>query len=103
MTVGNLARRVGQNVAAAAIVALVGMMATPQPAHAISDGAAVGLGVGAFALGSALAARPYYGGYGYYGYPGYYYAPPPAYYAPPPVYYRPRSCWDPYYGRYYAC
>ena len=104
MTFGNLARRVGQSAAAAALVGLVGVTAAPQPAHALGTGAAVGLGIGAFALGSALAARPYYGGgYGYYGYPGYYYAPPPAYYAPPPAYYAPRSCWDPYYQRYYAC
>ena len=28
--------------------------------------------------------------------------PPPGYYPPAPAYY-PRNCWDPYYGRYYAC
>jgi hypothetical protein len=48
---------------------------------------AIGIGVGAFALGSALgaAANPYYG-YGYYPY-GYY--TPPAYYYPPAYGYYP--------------
>ena len=57
-------------------------------------------------LGTALgaASRPYgpsYAPYGYgYGYP----APAPVYYPPPAPYYPPaRSCWDPYYARYYAC
>ena len=90
--------------AAAAILGAVGFATTPQPAHAgISTGAAVGLGLGAFALGSALSA-PYYG-YpgGYYGYPGYAY---PTYYYPQPApypYYAPRSCWSPYYRTYVAC
>jgi hypothetical protein len=75
----------------------------------IDTGAAVGLGLGSFALGTAFGAasnpyyRPYPYGYYYPGAPVYYYPPPPAYY-PPPVYYPPvRSCWDPYYARYYAC
>ena len=72
-----------------------------KPAHAIDAGTAVGIGLGSFALGSALGsaprANPYYYPYGYY-------YPAPAYYAPPPAYYYPpRSCWDPYYRRYYAC
>lgn len=104
MTLSNLAARAGRGVAAAAILGLVGMTAAPQPAHAVSPGAAVGIGLGALAVGTALgtgAANPYY--YGYYGYPyGYYYPPAPAYY-PAPSYYAPRSCWDPYYRRYYAC
>jgi hypothetical protein len=71
----------------------------------ISNGAAVGLGLGSFALGTAVGSaanpynNPYYNPYGYY-------PPPPAgYYAPPaPAYsYPQRSCWDPYYRRYYAC
>jgi len=64
----------------------------------ISSGAAVGLGLGSFALGTVVgsaAARPY--GYSPYGY----YAPAPAYYAPPPVAYR--TCWYPQYGGYFAC
>lgn len=77
-------------------------MTLPQPAQArVSDGWAAAIGVGSFALGAAAARGAY--GYGY-GYPAYY-APAPAYYYPPaPAYYQaPRSCWDPYYQRYYAC
>jgi hypothetical protein len=88
--------------ATAAVALIVGVTVAPRPAHAVSPGAAVGIGLGAFALGSVLASPYYYGypGYGYY--PGYYY--PPAYY-PPAAYYSPypRSCWNPYYGRYYPC
>jgi hypothetical protein len=89
-------------VIAVAALSAIGLMTTPKAVDAggISPGAAVGIGLGAFALGTAAgaSAAPYYG------YPGYY-APPPAYYYPPaPAYYAPpRSCWDPYYGRYYAC
>jgi hypothetical protein len=88
---------------AAVAGALVGAAAltAPTPAHAISNGAAVGLGLGALALGTALGAGAYPGGYyapyGYYP-QGYYYPPAPAYYPP-----APRTCWDPYYRRYYAC
>ena len=89
---------------ASAVLAGVGVATMAPPAHAISTGEAVGIGVGSFALGSVLAARPY----GYNAYPpaGYYpYQPAPAYYppAPAPYYPAPRSCWDPYYQRYYAC
>lgn len=75
---------------------------TLRPAQAIDAGTAVGIGLGSFALGSALGstANPYYNPY-YYPY-GYYAYPAPAYYPPAP-YYPPRSCWDPYYRRYYAC
>jgi hypothetical protein len=72
-------------------------------------GEAAAIGLGSFALGSALgagAANPYGGYYGGYAYPygGYYPAPAaPAYYPPPTPYYTPRSCWDSYYRRYYAC
>jgi hypothetical protein len=63
----------------------------------ISPGAAVGLGLGSFALGTAIGsgafARPYGYPYGYY---------PPAYYAPPPVY-PYRTCWYPQFNGYYAC
>ncbi len=85
-------------VTASALLSAVTATMTPRTADAgggVSPGAAVGIGLGAFALGT-LAARPYYGPYGYY--PGAYYPPPPAYYP-----YAPRSCWDPYYQRYYAC
>lgn len=58
----------------------------------------MGLGLGAFALGTALATPYSYPG-AYYGYPpGYYYPPAPGYYYPPP-----RSCWSPYWGRYVPC
>jgi hypothetical protein len=92
--------RAGRRLAgAAAILGAVGMAAAPQPAHALGPGAAVGIGLGAFALGSVLAAPYYYYGYpGYYGYPAYYYPPPAPYYPP-----YPRSCWNPYYRTYVAC
>jgi len=90
----------------AAILAAIGLTTVPRPADAgggwggggISPGAAVGLGLGAFALGSVLA-NPYYNPYPYG-----YYPPAPAYYYPPAAYYPPpRSCWSPFYGYYYAC
>lgn len=77
--------KVGRGLAlATALVAGVAFTAAPRPAHALSTGAAVGIGLGAFALGSALGAAPYYGyPYGYYppAYPAYPYAP--AYYPYP--------------------
>jgi hypothetical protein len=102
--IGGFAGGMGRLFGAAAIVGVVGLASAPQPAHAVSPGAAVGIGLGAFALGSILASPYYYPGY----YPGYYY-PPPAYYyppAPPPAYYpayQARSCWSPYYRQYVAC
>ena len=107
MTLGNLFGRIGRGLAfAAAILAAVGLTTTSRPAHAggIGPGAAVGIGLGAFALGSALgaAANPYYNPYYYpYSY-SYYYPQAPAYYPSTP-YYPQRSCWDGYYRRYYAC
>lgn len=103
MSLGNLFTRTGRGLATAgAIFAAVGLTTAPQPAHALSPAAGVGIGLGAFAAGTALgaAANPYYNPY-YYPY-GYYYPPAPAYYPAAP-YYQPRSCWDPYYRRYYAC
>src|SRR6202035_933874 len=90
---------------AAAILAAIGLTTVPRPADAggIGPGAAVGIGLGAFALGSVLANpyynNPYYYPYGYYGY----YPPAPAYYPPAAYYPPPRSCWNPYYRSYYAC
>ncbi len=109
MTLGNLFARTGRGlVIGAAILAAVGLTSAPRPAHAIDAGAAVGLGLGSLALGTMLGAasnpyyNPYYNPYGYY-YPApAYYPTAPAYYPATP-YYPPRSCWDPYYGRYYAC
>jgi hypothetical protein len=71
-------------VVGAALLAAVGI-ARPRPAHALGTGAAVGIGLGAFALGSAVgaSANPYYG-------PSYYgpnYGPTPGYYYAPPGYY----------------
>ena len=88
-----------RNLAAAAAIAGVVAIAAPTPAEAwVSNGAAVGIGLGSLALGTMVgsaAANPY--GYNPYGY----YAPAPAYYAPPPVAYR--TCWYPQYGGYFAC
>jgi len=97
MVSSNRVGRTGRMLAlGTAVVAAIGF-ATPQPAHALSTGAAVGIGLGAAALGTAVgaaAANPYYNGY--YAYPAYGYAP--AYGAPPP-----RSCWSPYYRQYVPC
>jgi hypothetical protein len=94
-------------------VALAAAFAAP-PAQAqwhhhggISTGAAVGIGLGSFALGTALgsaAAYPYYGGYGYGNpYAGYGYSYP-AYSSYSPAYssygYAPYS--RGYYGSSYA-
>jgi hypothetical protein len=112
MTVNRFFRKTSRALAVAAgVLAAIGLTTVPRPADAgggwgeggISPGAAVGLGLGAFALGSVLS-HPYYGPYyyPYYGYSGYY-PPAPAYY-PPASYYPPaRSCWSPAYGYYYAC
>jgi hypothetical protein len=106
MNLGNLCGRMGRGLAiGAAIVAGVGLTTLPQPAHALSPAAGVGIGLGAFAAGTALGAasnpynNPYYNPYGYYYPPA---APTYSYYPATP-YYQPRSCWDPYYRRYYTC
>src|SRR5215469_3317760 len=80
MTVISFFERTGRGLAvAAAIFAAVGLTTVPRPADAgggwggggISPGAAVGIELGAFALGSVLANpyyyNPYYSPYGYYG------------------------------------
>ena len=110
MTLGDLFTRTGRTLAAgAAILGVVVMTAAPRPAHAVDPGAAVGIGLGALAVGTALGSasnpyNPYYNPYGYYRQPApaYTYTPSPGYY-PPTAYYQPRSCWDPYNQRYYAC
>ena len=109
MIVVRFFKRTGRGLAViAAILAAIGLTTLPRPADAgggwggggISPGAAVGLGLGAFALGSVLANpyyyNPYYSPYGYY-------PPAPAYYPPAAYYPRARSCWNPYYRYYYAC
>lgn len=106
MTLGKHFARTGRGVAiGAAVLAAVGLTTVPRPAHALSPAAGVGIGLGAFAAGTALGAgaNPYYNPYNPYYYPyGYSYAPAPAYYPSTP-YYPQRSCWDPYYRRYRAC
>ncbi len=106
MPLGKHFARMGRGVAiGAAVLAAVGLTTLPRPAHALRPTAGVGIGLGAFAAGTALgaAANPYYNPYNPYYYPyGYSYAPAPAYYPSTP-YYPQRSCWDPYYRRYYAC
>lgn len=103
MTLSNLLGRTGRTFAVtAAIVGAIGLAATSKPAHALSPGEGVAIGLGALAVGSVLgaASTPYYGYPGYYGY-GYYGAP--AYYGGYGYGPGPRSCWSPYYGRYYPC
>ena len=98
MTIRTLLSRSGKTlVLSAALAGVIGMTAIPQPAHALGTGAAVGIGLGALALGTALGAatNPYYN-------PGYYY--PPQYYpAAPAPYAAPQTCWSPYYQTYIAC
>jgi hypothetical protein len=93
----------------AAILAAIGLLTMSRPADAgwggggISPGAAAGIGLGAFALGTAVANpyfySPYYSPY-YYPYGSGY---PTGYYPPAPYYPPARSCWNPYYRTYYAC
>ena len=97
-------RRTRRALGVFAAVATAVWLVAPNPADArVDTGAAVGIGLGSFALGTALgaASQPYYNPFPY----GYYPPPAPVYYPPPaPGYYPPaRSCWDSYYGRYYAC
>jgi hypothetical protein len=106
MTLGKHFTRTSRGLAiGAAVLAAVGSTTLARPAHALSPAAGVGIGLGAFAAGTALgaAANPYYNPYNSYYYPyGYSYAPAPAYYPSTP-YYPQQSCWDAYYRRYYAC
>jgi hypothetical protein len=102
MAIANFVKQTGRGTAVAAAIVIAASLTTAQPAQALDAGTAVGIGLGSFALGTAVGstANPYYNPY-YYPYGGYY--PAPAYYYPPAPYYQPRSCWDPYYRRYYAC
>jgi hypothetical protein len=105
MTLGKHFAQTGRTLAiGAAVLAAVGLTTMPRPAHALSPAAGVGIGLGAFAAGTALgaASNPYYNPY-YHPYGSYAYSyPAPAYYPATP-YYAPRSCWNPYYQRYYPC
>jgi hypothetical protein len=59
MMLGRIFEKTGRGFAvAAAILAAVGLTTVPRPAHAVSPGAAVGIGLGAFELGTVLA-NPY--------------------------------------------
>ena len=96
MTVGRFFGKTGRGLAVgAAILAAIGLTTVPRPADAggIGPGAAVGIGLGAFALGSVLAnpyySNPYYYPYGYYPPASAYY--PPAGYYPPAAYYPARE------------
>jgi hypothetical protein len=103
MTLGSFFGTTGRRLTvAAAMLAAIGLTAAPRPADAggVSPGAAVGIGLGAFALGSVLANPPYYQPY-YHPYS--YYPPAPAYYPSTPYYPSARSCWSSYYRYYYAC
>ena len=110
VSVGDIFGKIGRGLAVVAAILAAELTTVPRPAEAgggwggggISPGAAAGIGLGAFALGSVLANPYYYNPYYPYGSYGYY-PPAPAYY-PPASYYPPtRSCWSPYYGYYYAC
>ena len=91
----------GRGLVTAAAIAGAVVITAPTPAEArISTGAAVGIGLGSFVLGSAIASGAFANPYGSYPYG--YYAPAPAYYVPPVRSY-PRTCWYPQYGGYYAC
>jgi hypothetical protein len=123
---GYLFRRTGRGLAiGAAILATAGLTTSSRPAHALSPGAGVGIGLGAFAAGTMLgaAANPYHNLYYYpygsyspapapaytYSPPAYTYSPPaPAYtnapaYDPPGSYYQSRNCGYPYSRRSYVC
>jgi hypothetical protein len=93
--------RMGVVMAAVAMIGF-GLTVAPRSAHAVSPGVAAGIGVGAFALGAALA-NPYYNSYyAPYGY-GYYYPSAPAYLPGNPYYSPAHTCWDPYRNYSYAC
>jgi len=72
MTLRDLFGRMGRGLTlGAAMLGLVGISAALRPAHAVDPGAAVGIGLGALAVGTALGAasnpyNPYYYPYGYY-------------------------------------
>lgn len=100
MTVGRFFGQTGRGLGfAAAIFAAVGLTTAPRSAHSVSPGAAVGIGLGAFALGSVLANPYYYPYYNPHNYYGYYYPHAPAYYPPAPYYPPPRSCYPPVVDR----
>jgi hypothetical protein len=95
MSMTSILSTTGRRIAVAGALAATVALAAPQPAAAYwhhwghrywGPGPAIGLGLGAFALGATVGAvtSPYYA-YPY----GYYYAAPGYYYAPHYYYYRP--------------
>ena len=106
MEIRGFAKQLGRGLALTAAIVTTAVLTAPSPAQArVSDGAAIGIGLGAFALGSALGAGAYYGGSPYYGggygYPsyGYSYAPAYSYYSAPSYSYY-GSSYAPSYGYY---
>jgi hypothetical protein len=112
MTLSNLLGSTGRTLAfTGAIVGVIGLTVAPRPAHAFLPLVAAAIGISAATttgtvVGAAVAPPPVYVPPA----PAYSYGPAPApTYSdgatPAPIYYSdgPRSCWSPYYGRYYAC
>ena len=101
MTIGRTLKQHGPRLAFAAALAIAASSTVLKPAQAVDAGTAVGIGLGAAALGAAVGSAPANPYNPYYYSPGYAY-PAPRYYPAAP-YYPPRRCWDPYYRRYYSC
>ncbi|HYU11258.1 MAG TPA: hypothetical protein VEK82_01695 [Stellaceae bacterium] len=104
MAIGSMMKQSGRGMAIAAALVVAASFTTLKPAQAVDAGTAVGIGLGSFALGTALGstANPYYNGY-YYPNGGYYGAPAPGYYYPAAPAPAQRTCWDPYRRYYYYC
>jgi hypothetical protein len=104
MAIGSMVKQSGRGMAIAAALVVAASFTTLKPAQAVDAGTAVGIGLGSFALGTALGstANPYYNGY-YYPNGGYYPAAPGYYPATPYPAPTPRTCWDPYRRYYYYC
>ena len=101
MTIGRTLKQHGPRLAFAAALAIAASSTVLKPAQAVDAGTAVGIGLGAAALGAAVGSAPANPYNPYYYPPGYAY-PAPGYYPAAP-YYPPRRCWDAYYRRYYSC
>jgi hypothetical protein len=105
MAIRSFVKQASWGMAVAAAIVVAATLTTSKPAQAVDAGTAVGIGLGSFALGTALGstANPYYNGY-YYPYNGYYAAPAaPGYYYPAAPAPAARTCWDPYRRYYYYC
>src|SRR5437868_4554467 len=84
MALGEHFTRAGRGLAiGTAVLAAVGFATVPRPADAVDAGAAVGIGLGALAVGAALGSTANHPSNNAYSYPnGYYYPTAPAYTAP---------------------